>query len=402
MLRYSVIKQTVREQVRWGYAIHGADRRRRVYAHPETGAPFRTRGEVERWIAVLGARDQARTYHTVADVASWIFSDGSPWIDRQTRRRDGRPLSPRTIAEHKQHVDKYIIPDWGDHDPGEITAPAVEEWLYRINVSNRYRAAIWVTFRMVLEEFARRGVIRGVPRIEQPRGARRRKTALTLAQLHALFPESRAELQAIWSDPRESKKLDKLSGYRHEWLKLAACAGTMFFGGLRPQEARAVCMDQLCLDNNGLLVTRQTTDDNQVVEYLKGADARDPRYRYTLLPSFAVGLLQEWIEVGRPGWELFGRASGEPGVITNDHLYKRVRLAMRQSGLALAAGRYTPYSGRYTWRTLFAPRLDPQLSREIMGHRDDATHQAYNVPELAERIRERGDDVRLIEGVWKD
>ena len=400
-MRYRIIHTTVRGKKRWGYRWFDGETRRQSLFNPDTGKPFLTKSDVERYLLVLQARDRARSGRKIVDVASWIFEPGSPWIDRQARRRDGRPLAPSTIAKRKRHVDKHIMKRWGEVDPATLKPAEIEEWLYSLEASNKYRNEVWVSLRMILREFQREGALLSVPRIEQPRGKPKKKSALTLRQLQALFPADDEALYSVWSDPRDRPEKGPRP-YWDEYLKLAACSALMFYGGLRPQEARAICVDQLYLEHHGILVTRQVTDQNTIVPYLKGADQADDRYRYALLPARAVRLLRRWLDRAGPSWALFPRASGEEGPITNDHFYKRVRRAYVNSGIDLGAGRYTPYSGRYTWRTLFGANLESTASMELMGHRDTDTHQSYNRPQLEERIRERSTIVDQLNAMLGD
>jgi integrase len=158
----------------------------------------------------------------------------------------------------------------------------------------------------------------------------------------------------------------------------------MFLCGLRPQEARAIHTDQLARDMAPLLVTRQMTAGNEVVEYVKGSTAESPRYRFALIPAMGLWIFQELVETVRPVDLVFafkGRA------IRREYLRERLLRTAQRAGLPSLDG-FAPYSGRATYITCVRPLLDPAMLRAMVGHSSESTTDIYDRADLLARARQ--------------
>lgn len=147
---------------------------------------------------------------------------------------------------------------------------------------------------MIFKVAERKGLLQVAPRIELPSNASRKPDILTTEMLKKVFPKERSDLREVWRNQDNKKEPDDA------WLMFAALFSTMFYGGLRPQEARAVHVDQLHLNLGAILVTRSMDRQNQVQSYLKMGNQRDPRYRVAILPDRAVTIIQWWLEEAAP------------------------------------------------------------------------------------------------------
>ena len=169
-----------------------------------------------------------------------------------------------------------------------------------------------------------------------------------------------------------------------EGLAFAACSACMFFGGMRPQEARAVRPDQLIPDIWAILVIRSMNGAGHVQEYVKMANARDPRYRGTFLFLQGPTIMQAWLAV-RPGEDFLFSFHGAS--ILKDRLQDRLLGAIKRAKIPMDGRWFIPRSGRYTFETVVKPALPRDLLMILMGHTDPAMPEHYDVPVLTDRMR---------------
>jgi len=387
---YYVYRPTVRGKKRWGYYYREKGRKKTVIKHPHTGNPFHTRNEVEMWIRQLQDGETSGYGTTVRQVAEFMFLPTSEWARRRARQRDGQELSPHTLYERNTIVQRYVLPEWGDDHLADLRAPELEDWLYDIDVSNGYRRTIAGTWNMIFKVAERKGVLPVAQRLELPSKTSRKPDILTTDMLKKVFPKERAELQKVWNN--QNNRTEPTDA----WLMFAALFSTMFYGGLRPQEARAVHVDQLHLQLGAVLVTRSMDRQNQVQSYLKMGNRRDPRYRVAILPDRAVTLIRWWLEEAVPIDFVFSFA-GQP---LNRYLpVHRLRKAIGNAGISTEGKRYIPYSGRYTFVTLVKPLLDRAALMALTGHVDEAMPERYDVPYLLERAKQLQPVRKQLEGM---
>ncbi len=248
-------------------------------------------------------------------------------------------------------------------------------------MSNRGRRNVAATLIKVLKEAKRRQIIQVIPDVELPGKQSSKPSTLTLEELKQLFPSDKASLRDLWGGPRENIKREAADA----GLALAACAATLFFGGLRPQEARAVAPEQLLKKISVLLVTRSMSSEGKVIPYLKMGNDRDKRYRGTLLIDRAMQVLEAWLSVGGQGDFLF-TYQGAP--IRPELLHARLQTALSRTEIPTAGRRIIPYSGRFTFDSIFRPILPPEVLMAVMGHLTPAMSDHYDQPVLVDRMHQ--------------
>jgi integrase len=376
---YHLIHRFIRGKKRWGYYWRERSKRVVRIVHPRTGQPFRNKREVELWIRELQDGESVGYGVTVRQLAEFMFLPTSEWANRRARQRDGQELSPHTLYEHNTIVQRYVLPEWGNDYLVDLRAPELEDWLYDLDVSNRYRRTIAGTWNMIFKIAERKGILAVAPRLELPSKTSRKPDILTAEMLKKVFPKERAELRKVWTNQDNKKEP------ADAWLMFAALFSTMFYGGLRPQEARAVHVDQFHLQLGAILVTRSMDRQNQVQSYLKMGNDRDPRYRVAILPDRAVTMIRWWLKVAASIDFVFTFASRP---LNRDLPVDRLRKAIGNAGISTEGKRYIPYSGRYTFVTLVKPLLDRAALMALIGHVDEAMPERYDVPYLLERAKQ--------------
>ena len=378
-MAYHLTHRTVGGKKRWGYYWRERGKRRVCIVHPRTRQPFRTKREVELWIRQLQDGETAGYGTTVRQLAEFMFLPTSDWARRRARQRDGQELSPHTLYEYNTIVQRYVLPEWGDDHLADLRVPELEDWLYDLDVSNRYRRSIAGTWNKIFKVAERRRILPVAPRLELPSNISRKPDILTTGMLKKVFPEKEVELRKVW------RNQDNHMEPETAWLMFAAFFSTMFYGGLRPQEARAVHVDQLHLQLGAILVTRSMDNASQVQSYLKMGNQRDPRYRVAILPDRAVTIIRGWLEAAAPIDFVFTFA-GRP--LNRELPINRLRKAIGNAGISTEGKRYIPYSGRYTFVTLVKPLLDRAALMALTGHVDEAMPERYDVPYLLERAKQ--------------
>ncbi len=382
-MRYRVFRPTVQGERRWGYYWRDRGRLHQKIRHPETGEPFPTRASVERWISEQRAAPVKHPGATVAEVGEAMFDATSPWALRQARRRDGRPLAAHTLAEHELNFRLHIEPAIGAEPLEAVDMQMVAALLDGLDLSSRARRNVAATLRTILKDGVYRRIISTIPLMELPSKKSRKPSVLTVDELRLLFPTDRQELRELWAGAG-------LGEPKGAGLAIAACAACMFFGGLRPQEARAVGPDQLL--RPVLLVTRSMDSEGRVLHYAKMGGARDPRYRGTLLVDRALAAVDAGASRRRDFLFIYQGAPIRPEL-----LHSRLQAAAVKAKIPLASRRLIPYSGRTTFNTILRPTLPPEVLMLLMGHHDAAMTDLYDVPALVDRMKQLGSYLEKIE-----
>lgn len=328
----------------------------------------------QRWID--GKRKTRTTKQTSQDKAieiirTWDESAGgvlteralTDWLQRREKRR-GATLSDQTTYEARLHYKTHIEPVFGGRDVSTITPEEVEDWADSLGKSTRYRQAIVGTLKGMLQELRRQGYDTRAHMAEVSKGKSRKPAVFTQADINKLFSGP---------DPwrREGEP---------EWLgrMLYSLFALMTFGGLRPQEARAVHADQILPKLHAVLVTRSIVGKKTVSEYMKKGSDRDPRYRGTVLSD--------------KGWDAFYQWAGEidhgplyslDGILRKEFLRDRLRYTCQSNDIQ---GRVVPYSCRYTYVSRYKSVLDQSVLMSMVGHVDPAMPERYHRPYLAEQM----------------
>ena len=378
---YYVFRPIINGEKRWGYWYRDGNRKRQVIKHPQTGRRFATKREVDEWISQLRTDWASGSSATFEELCEHLFDASGTWAERRRRQRDGQSLSEATLVQHRQFVRDYILPYWKSKRIIDTTSRDLDTWLYDLELSNAMRRGVAITMNVVLKEAQRRGIMEILPAISLPAKAKKgRRSVLSLDGLSSLFPSSAGELRRVWSFAGSQREEE------YTWLMFAACAATMFYGGLRPQEARAIHHDQIIPELAAVLVTRSMDSQNKILEYTKGGDAaRDPRYRFTLLPDRAQALIDEWIGVSKPAGPVF---TFHQKILRREHFNKRVVRAIGMAKVKTEGRKFSAYSGRYTYVTVVKPFLDRAALMTLTGHIDEAMPERYDKPYLLERARQ--------------
>jgi integrase len=330
---------------------------------------------------------------TVGEFARDMFTHGAAHLKRWIEK--GFVLKTQTIAQHRRHLTKYILPRFGKLRFTEITPTKVEDFLLEQQLSNSSRNTILYTLQLVMREAKRAGVFEIVPEFEPFKRKSKRQDTLSGEELLKLFPYDEQELIEIWKRP---------DGMKKEQPEIALMFGTLFCvavsAGLRSGEARAIHRNQISMADSGLVIDRALDDLGQIGP-LKKATEEDPRSRAVIIPEFTLQMLERWLDRAPecpdyPGLVFSYR--GKP--IANYYILDRFRFGLDRMKIDHETRRLTVHCLRYTYNTRMKTKVPGDILREFLGHRSVEMTDHYDNPFLLERLRAFQDMRPAVEKFW--
>jgi integrase len=330
---------------------------------------------------------------TVTDFAKDMFIEDAPHLKRWAAK--GMVLKPHTVVQHRRDLIKYILPGFGHLHFEEITPTMVEDFLLDQRLSNSTRNTILYTFKLVMREARRSGVIGMIPEIEAFKRNSKRQNTLSGEELLTLFPGDETEFIKIWKRPDDMRK---------ERPELALMFGTLFCvtasAGLRSGEARALFRDQVSIENSGLIIDRAIDEDGNI-GLLKKATEEETRARAVVIPGMTMKILERW-------FERMPNCSSFPNLvfpyhekpITGYYILDRFRYGLKNAGIDYESRRLTVHCLRYTYNTRMKTLLSAQLLREFLGHRAASMTDHYDNPILMERLTAHQSARPSVEKFW--
>ena len=322
-----------------------------------------------------------------------MFIEGAPHLIRWAAK--GKVLKRQTINQHRRHLERYLLPRFGNLRFQDIKPTALEDYLLEQSLSNSCRNTIIYTPKLIMRAARRAGVIEIIPEFEPFKRNGRRQDTLSSEELAALFPYDYDELVRIWSRP---------GPIPDESDKIALMFGTLFCltvsAGLRSGEVRALHREQISESRSGLIIDR-ALDDLGVIGGLKKSTSEDTRSRAVIIPEITMKMLTRWLKIA-PEIENY------PGLVFPYHekpvasyyLLDRFRFGLDNLGIDYTTRRLTVHCLRYTYNTRMRTLLSEQVLREFVGHRSVAMTDHYDNPILLERLSAYQEVKPSVERFW--
>jgi integrase len=328
---------------------------------------------------------------TVRAVAEGMFEAGSPYLLR--REAKGAGMKDGTLRAYSGFVRNHIVKDWGNTPLNQIEGADIEDWLMEKPFSNSTRNSIIDCWNLIFREAKRAKKIRSIPTIERFARNSRRYDTFRDDELFALFPEKRDDLITLYSDP-ENDYDEEIEYYG---LMFAVMLLTTVSGGLRSGEIRALCRDQVFINQSGIVVSKALDSNNKVTLPKKGKDD-NPKWRAVLLPERAIQALSWWLEVAPPSGMLFKYAE-KP--VDRNLLLDRLKLGMERVGIKPEGRKLKVHSLRYTYNTRMETLLSEERLLQFMGHESRQMTLHYSRPYWQERLVAYEGDKAKVEQFWK-
>ncbi|ULQ59912.1 hypothetical protein K7I13_00765 [Brucepastera parasyntrophica] len=198
---------------------------------------------------------------TFAEFTHGMFRPGAEHLDRWSQH--GKVLKDSTRRDHRDHLDKFLVPWLGHLTFPDITAELVDDILVSLYKTNKageqigpYSASkknnILYTLNYVFAEAKRAKLIQYAPDFETFRRPKTGQDILLDSELELLFPEDPEQLEHIWSLTGPS-----LRDYPGVGLMPGALSWFAVSAGLRSGEARGMHYDQLYPIYTVLLLIRR-------------------------------------------------------------------------------------------------------------------------------------------------
>ncbi len=330
---------------------------------------------------------------SLGEYAKDMFLEGAPHLIRWAAK--GRILKHQTIIQHRRHLERYLLPRFGQLRFQDIKPTALEDYLLTLPLSNSCRNTIMYTLKLIMREARRSGIIDIVPEFEPFRRNGRRQDTLSSEELAALFPFDYNELIRVWSRPGHM---------RDEPEEIPLMFGTLFCltvsAGLRSGEVRALHREQINAAQSGLIIDR-ALDDMGKIGGLKKATADDSRSRAVIIPEITMKMLLRWLDIVHepetyPG--LVFPYHNKP--VASYYLLDRFKYGLDNVGIDYTTRRLTVHCLRYTYNTRMRTLLSEQVLREFVGHRSIAMTDHYDNPILLERLNAYQEVKPSVERFW--
>jgi integrase len=334
--------------------------------------------EVARQILQSGPGSSMRLAEFAKDFFLW---GACTWIRRQHAK--GRDFGEYQARQRRGHLDRHILPAFGARRLSEITGPAIERWLLTLELQNQTRNHILYTFRIVLREATREGLIRHNP-LQEPERFKPDALArdvLTLAELGMLFPKGEQQLLEIW---------------RHE--KYAVLFLVLASTGIRSGEARALHWHDV--HTGGWLTILQAARPRGEIGPVS---SRKGGERIAAAPRRTMAMLARWRRhtpcKDPDDLVFFGTNAQIPlNVETVTHMFTR---ALTRAGIARGDRNLVAHSLRHGYNTMMRPRLPREILMSLTGHHTKEMVANYDHATLEDRMRELGFVRPLIEQAWQ-
>lgn len=324
-----------KQETRWYYWYYDENGKQVKRTCGQFRKPCRLKREAEAYLAYLEEQDKKEeAAHTNAaktrlrEVGESLYDEDSVFMKLRAAR--GRAWSPQTRRQ-KQRLMKIVLDEFGERTPGDVDESEIENFLISLDYKNAYKNTILSVMRDLFKECKRlkltsqRLDIEGFTRTDG-----KKKDILTMAQLGLMFPDDAERLADIWSVGGSDRYIG-VDGKAHRYgFMFGVMFRLMASTGLRPGEARAICLDQI--QDGGLFINRMIDSDEVERPYLKKGSAENPKQRTVLLPSKMAELLDAYIRE-RPICERGYIFSARGSFIKQNALDTRFKKALKKLGI---------------------------------------------------------------------
>jgi integrase len=366
-----------------------------------TGKTVRSRAE-DYVLKILNEGKPLQTGKTLRQfVNAWHFFEWGEcrWI--QSQHEKGRSFSQPVARQRHSHLDKYILPQWGDKLLLDLDGFEIEQWLLGLKLSNQTRNHIRSTFNIIMKTARRQRLIKHNPIDDcEPLPIRWAETAaFSPAEIVKLFPKDLVELQRLWAGEPNVKYRWKARGRVEDprGLFWATFFLAMATSGMRSQEVRALKWKAVRPDLGGVLVILAVKEDGTIGE------PKGKEYRGILLPKRTLDMLSFWhtcTPQPKPDhWVFFSRAFDQPVSRRAVKIY--FDLGVQRAGIMVGDRRLSAHSFRHTYNSMVRGILPGSVLRELTGHKSQKMSDRYDHPELEYRLRQLEPIRKKIEETFK-
>lgn len=368
---YTLYKREVNKNTIWYFCYYDETGKRK----------YRSSGKTKKYEAEKVAQEFLGSLNspasiTLSDYTKTFFVWGEcEWIKRQHAR--GRSFTEAVAKSRRSHLVNYILPKFGRRCPETLNRIEIENWLIGLKkeptgkpLSNQTKNHILVTFRTVLREMQREGIVQyncladteGFIDDSKPRDI------FTKQDIQLLFPDDALELERIWGQME----------YAYLFYILLAT-------GMRVGEGRALQWKHVIHDEkrNGLFIEQAVKANGEI------GTTKTGKSRVVILTKRAERYLNDWYETtpfDEPeDFIFFGRERNNAlsATPTINHFKK----ALVNAGVLVNGRKLVIHSFRHTYNTRLKPLVPKETLQAMTGHSTDEMTERYNHPDMMVEYR---------------
>ena len=362
----------------WYYKLAGEDTR---HSTGQTSKAF-----AERFVvSIIKGEAQQNRSQRLGEFAKHLFVRGEcDWITRSEQK--GWIITREMAQMRRGHLTNHILPQFKDREVGTITAADIDDWLLGLNVANATKNHIMDTFRVVLDEAKRAGLVKeNVARqIKQFARNQKDRDILTPDEIKKLFPSQVEMAISIWG--------------KSMW---AAFFYLLITTGLRLGEAQALTWGDWIPSKY-----RSAIDAMEISKGLKNDKRIGPtktgKNRVVFLQAIVVALLNKWrSDSPNPKADdlIFSDIAGLPLGRQACLIYFKQKL--EESKIETEGRNVVVHSLRHTANTVYRKVLSDDVLRKFTGHTTKEMTENYDHPEIEDTIALLANPAKAMEDEFK-
>jgi integrase len=288
-------------------------------------------------------------------------------------RIDERYDFPKKVADqHRKHLTKYILPEFGELAIDAIKSTHFEKWRRTLHLANATKNHIRNTFKIILERACADGHITANPIAKtKPVNTKlyRARDAFTEEEIQSLFMNDEAKMKRYW----------KRSDYLALFNVLART-------GMRLGEVRGLCWEQIHWETQSIFVDRAINCDEKL------GPTKTRKVRLVFLEPLVFERLQTWRRLTAcrsPTDFVFpGAIQGRP--YAKETLNDVFHSAIREAGVQIGNRNLVPHSFRHSFVTRMARQLPAEVVDALTGHATPQMRARYDHPTHDDLLKQVG------------
>jgi integrase len=350
--------------------------------------------EHDRNKAILWARRNRsrlinRKTHDMSFHCKNFFDPEGPWACRM--RKKGRHYIAKYLLDRCAYVENYIIPEFGETLPGNITRREIDDWLLALKKPNGEQLAgatknkIIYTLSVIFEELKDQEIIEVNPVtgiIPYDRTPLKPRGAIPREILSRLYPATHGELVRVWGSSM--------------WAAMMLVFNDT---GSRPGEVRALTWAHIDIHRRFIPIRHGV--ESGTVDKIKGTKTGVAKAGF--LAARAIQELDIWRSESHWNKDTdFVFTANGAAPVTNAAVVKAFRRGLSACGSDTKS--WTPYWLRHSFGTYALETLGEEEISALMGngvavlrrhylHPDDETLYRSN-----QEIQKKLDKARIIKG----
>ena len=329
-------------------------------------SPEKTREKALAWARRNRERLINRTVQPLSFYCKDFFSPSGSWANRM--REKGHTFVDKYLLTRQGHLNKYVIPEFGECDPREIRRREVDNWLLSLKKTGGGKLAgatknkIMYTLALVFEDLKDQDVVETNPITGirpyskapvKPRGAIDRES------LEKLYPASHGALVRVWGSSM--------------WAAMMCVFNDT---GSRPGEVRALTWRDIDVQRRFIPIRKGV--EAGTTDKIKGTKTGVVKAGF--LTARTSQELEIWRAESRHGADddfVFTLDGNKP--VTDAGIIKAFRRGLAEVGIDNAD--WTPYWLRHSFGTYQLENLNQEELMRLMGHNSAVTSRIYQHPD---------------------